>query len=579
HDPFMMTGIAEAVALLEQAIEDFMPITVYGDYDCDGVCASSIIYTTLRDVGADIIPYIPARHTEGYGLNEKAIRSIAKRGGLLITVECGITNIKEINLAKELGLQVIVTDHHQVLDELPDCIVVDPTQDDAYPFKGLCGAGVALKLMEALTDGDIQEALDLAAIATVADIVPLTDENRTIVKAGLRRITSMPRPGIEALIKAAGLQAPVLTSENIAFAIAPRINAAGRMGDAMDAFTLLTGDEVDIEAAEQLDRANAERQRIEREIVAQAYGLLEEDRSLSRSTVVAGKGWHLGVIGIAASKIVSITGKPTAVVSEAEDGLCIGSARGIPGVNIFQALDSCKDLLVRYGGHAQAGGFSLKKESMEEFIERFDNFFCDHYTADIWGPVSECDLELEPDEITMEFAQSMAMLEPFGFGNPTPVILVRNARITRRIPMGSAGDHARLYIKKDERECEVVAFRIREKGVPESDAIVDFSAAVSIDHWNGRSRVQCLLRDIRPSIGYFLNMIKKETGLFGYGFARNCISASPVSRREIDKALNECKTVPFGYLFKALTPAGAMRSVKEMHERGLLYTAELYWRT
>lgn len=365
YDPMLMQGMDRAVEIIRDAVAQHTPIQIYGDYDADGVCATSILMETLSSMGADVVYRIPDRHGEGYGLNCDAVREIAQTRRLLITVDCGVTNHEEVRLAQLLGMTVIVTDHHQLAETpSPADVVLNPLLGD-YPFRRLCGAGVALKLAQALLGmEEVLRRIDLAALATVADLVPLIDENRVIVRAGLEKLGDGSRPGLAALLTLAGVTAPV-SSGQVAFRLAPRINAGGRLEDAAQCVRLLISrDRAEAEAiAGNLEQQNQQRQALQQEITLKA----EEDlhRTVNFRTdlaiVVMGEGWNSGVVGLAAGRICEKYHYPTIVLSK-QGELAVGSCRSIPGVNIHAMLTACSDLFLRFGGHEQAAGLTMRAD-------------------------------------------------------------------------------------------------------------------------------------------------------------------------------------------------------------------------
>ena len=401
HDPMRLSCMNEAIRLIRQAMERNSPVWVYGDYDVDGVCSTAILTQCFRGLGLEVHDYIPSRHKEGYGLNEAAIRQIAGDSGcpdreaLLVTVDCGISCLAEVALAKELGLTVVVTDHHRPGDKLPDCPIVNPLLMN-YPFPYLCGAGVAFKLCCALVGFDAaSQWIDLAALATVADIVPLTDENRVIVSLGLRAINECPRPGVKALIDAAGLSGKVITAGHIGFQLGPRLNASGRLGEAQRALRLLTGTAEEARPiAGELETENQNRRAVENSILSEALDQMAGYDLLShRIIVLVGEGWNSGVIGLAASRLVNRYHYPVILLAE-EEGVCVGSCRSIPGVDIFAALSSCADLMIRFGGHRQAAGLSIKQDRVPELIRRLDDYLAEQVPLTEYIPEAEYDLEV-----------------------------------------------------------------------------------------------------------------------------------------------------------------------------------------
>ena len=460
YDPFLLPGIREAADEISRTVEEGGRICVYGDYDVDGVCAVAILEGYLKEAGAAVTHYLPSRHNEGYGLNECAVRSLSETCDLLVTVDCGISSRDLVELAKSLGMRVIVTDHHLPPEALPDCTLVDP-HVGGYPFPHLCGAGVAFKLVTAL--GGLDKALgsiDLAAIATVADVVPLTDENRVIVYYGLKAINSAPRTGIRALCDAAGINGRQVTSSSISFQIAPRLNAGGRLGSACRALDLLT--ETDPAAARELadtlDSENSARRGIEQKIMAEAFTMLSDyDLSRHRVILLMGDEWNAGVIGLVASRMTEKYSYPSILLTRDGD-VATGSCRSIEGVDIYAALDSCSDLLIRFGGHTKAAGLTVAVENVPKLLERLDSWIgetCDPYC---FVPRAEYSATLSFDRITPELIDDMELLQPTGYGNLPPVFCAE-AEIRDVRAVGPEGQHLKLTLENADRSLPAIRFR------------------------------------------------------------------------------------------------------------------------
>ena len=448
HDPLLLPGMAETVALLRRAIDAHETILVYGDYDADGVCATSILLEALHEEGAALAYRIPSRHTDGYGLNEEAVREIADKASLLITVDCGVSNVKEVALAKELGLTVIITDHHQPPDVLPEAdVVMDPLIGD-YPSPSLCGAGVALKICQALQGmPGVEKRLDLAALATVADIVPLQGENRIIVREGLRRMESTARPGLKALLESAGLTPP-LNADHLAYRLGPRLNAAGRLGDAkLGVHLLLTPDPAKAaNIARLLEEANRTRQNLEREMTASALaGLSADALAAAHVVVVSGEAWNPGLIGLTAGRLCERFHLPVVALSVNGD-TAVGSCRSIPGVNIYRMLTACADLLDRYGGHEQAAGLTLRADRIPLLRERLEKEISSSAPEECFLPSMEYDLAVPFRTWTLETLALLDRLEPTGCGNPAPLFLLRDAEIQSMRRVGHDGSHLKLSV-------------------------------------------------------------------------------------------------------------------------------------
>ena len=503
-DPFLMQGMDRAVALLQNAVTEKCSVVVYGDYDVDGVCAASMMLFALRKMGANAECYIPSRHEEGYGLNEQAVKALAKEYRLLLTVDCGITAVKEVSLAKDLGMQVIVTDHHQLGPGLPPAdAVLNPLMGE-YPFRRLCGAGVALKLIQAL--GGLMEAeeyLDLAAIATIADLVPLTGENRVIAALGLEKISDTKRPGLKALMAAAGMDGKAVKAGQVAFAMAPRINAGGRLKSAsLGVELMLTSDPVKAgDLAETLSRENALRQKMEAEIFQEALAQVEAETDFleDRVLVAVGEGWNHGVIGLAASRLTERFHYPAIVLSKTGEE-CVGSARSIPGVNIHEMLSACSDLFLRFGGHEQAAGLTILAKNVPEMKRRLSEAIREKCDPEVFIPIREYDLQLSLGEVTEEMAQKLQALQPTGIGNPEPVFLLHDAQVQDMRPVGREGAHLKCILHQEGALRSAIAFQMGKMAVSMPQR-VDVLFSPELNEWNGSVSVQCNIRAIRLAGG------------------------------------------------------------------------------
>ena len=503
-DPFLLEGMDTAVRLIRNALDAGDRIMIFGDYDADGVCATAILLETLTELRAQVSFRLPDRRKDGYGLNEAAIREISEKARLLITVDCGISNRAEVALAKSLGLTVIVTDHHQLPEELPAAdAVLNPLLGN-YPCPYLCGAGVALKLCQALQgNAGLEKRLDLAAIATVADVVPLLEENRVIVREGLKRIGATARPGLRALLELSGTSAP-LQADSLAFRLGPRLNAAGRLGDAAVAVRLLlTGiPEKGYAAAKQLEELNRLRQSQEREITSAAVRMIAEDPSLreDRLLLVAGEGWNPGLIGLAAGRLCEKYYRPAIVLSLPEDGgPAVGSCRSIPGVHIFNLLRDCGDLLLRFGGHAQAAGLSVARENIPALRERLSRMLAETCGEDVFIRRCEYDLELPFGNWTPETLAQLDLLEPTGCGNPPPVFLLSGASVQTMRPVGRDQSHLQLSLLTPENTLlRGIAFSMGSEA--EKDYLdIDCLYRPVRNAFNGRVSIEAQITALRPS--------------------------------------------------------------------------------
>ena len=474
-DPFLLTDMQKACECIWQAIDNGETIVVFGDYDVDGVTATALLYQHLKGMGATVKCMLPSREGDGYGLSRNAIQSIHDKGyQLIVTVDNGISAVEEAEFAAELGIDLIITDHHLPPETLPKAVaVVDPRRlDDTSPFKGLCGAGVAFKLCAALDGCPPEEMLDycgdLAAVGTVADVMPLTGENRTLVKSGLRQLQNTDRPGLEALLEEVGLAGRPITAENISYAIAPRINAAGRMDSAVTALQLVLCEDPDRaeELAHKLNEINVKRQETELEIFKAAQVLLEQqpERLEDRVMLLWGCDWHPGVIGIVASRLVERTGRPVIVVTVDEHGECKGSGRSVPGFNLHACIGSCADLLIRYGGHAMAAGLSVREENLPELRRRLNEWAARECPVLHTAPL-ECDLPIHLDRVTVDSVRRIDALAPFGAENPTPVFLLQSAVVDGVYPV-SEGRHSRLRLRQGNASVYAVWFGMPSEQLP-----------------------------------------------------------------------------------------------------------------
>jgi len=500
HDPMLMQDMDKAVAVIRDTIRKGEEIVVFGDYDVDGVTATAILLTYLRKQGAKVGYYIPDRHGEGYGLNVAAVEQIASHAKLLITVDCGITCPNEVARAIELGMRVIVTDHHQLGPQLPQCSAVLNPLLGIYPFRRLCGAGVAFKLVQALGGMEAIEPLwELAALATIADIVPLLDENRVIVSFGLKAMAQSQRPGLIALMESAGVEPKNVSASDVAFRMAPRINAGGRLALASRGVELLTTRRLDTarEIAAELDQDNTKRREIELEIFAQAdqKTCSEIDFLTERAIVVCGEGWNPGVIGLAASRLVEKYKWPAVLL--AQDGeICVGSARSIPGVDIHQAMAACRDLFVRFGGHAQAAGLTIETKNVLAFKQRLTQAILEQSEPEAYIPTEEYDLELELSDMSEELVRAFSSMQPTGFGNPAPVFCIRGVHTTDVRAIGKEGAHLRMRLSSGSEMRNAIGFRMGDKArmMPE---VIEAVVGLSINEWQDRRSVQCELRQIK----------------------------------------------------------------------------------
>lgn len=509
HDPWRMKGMGEAVERIRRALRDGERIRVYGDYDADGVCATALMIRLLGRLGANFDTYIPHRVREGYGLNKAAVDQAAEAGvRLIVTVDNGISAVEEIAYARERGIDVVVTDHHEPPDVLPEAVaLVNPKQADCpYPFKGLCGAGVAFKLAHALLGRPETAYADVAAIGTVADLMPLVDENRAIVRIGLERMRQAASPGIRALAETGGFAPEELNSGRIAFGLAPRLNAGGRLETADDAVRLLVTKHADEAAAlaRELDRLNRERQRLVDRTVAEAEERLQAEAAVRGGAlpgvlVASDAAWSTGVVGLVAARLTERYVRPAVVLAEDEaTGLCRGSARSVEGFDLHAALTACRDLLEHFGGHRTAAGLTVRRERLAELARRLEEL------ADAWlrpedrVPRKRADVVCTADELTLEAVERLALLEPFGQANPPPLVVLRHAVVKEVRAIGAEGQHLRLTVEQGGCRLEAVGFGMGDL-LPwlAPGVAVDLLAAPSVNEWQGVRRVQLQVQDLR----------------------------------------------------------------------------------
>ncbi|WP_273483852.1 single-stranded-DNA-specific exonuclease RecJ [Desulforamulus ruminis] len=508
--PWLMKDMDKAVQRILAAKNRKESILVYGDYDVDGITGTTVLVLALRKIGCTVDYFIPHRLEEGYGLNQEALERAAAQGvSLVITVDCGISGYQEVARAKDLHLDVVVTDHHEPPLLLPEAVaVVDPKQADCgYPFKELAGVGVALKLVQGLYQQagigpkEWEEYLDLVCLGTVADIVPLQGENRIIVKHGLPRMVGNNRPGLQALIKISGIKAETLGTRELGFGLAPRLNAAGRMGDAaLGVELLLAGDVHEAEKmAEALNKGNQERQQVEAKVLAQALEMVEADPELAQDKVLvlASANWHPGVIGIVASRLADRFYRPVFMIS-LEDGKGKGSARSIPGFNLYQAMVSCQDFLEQFGGHAMAAGFSIDEDKIADFRSRMNQAAQEALTEERLTPNLDLDALVNLAQLSMDTVQELDQLSPFGHCNPGPVLGCCEARVVQCREVGKNGGHLKMRVREDQVVLDGIGFNLASYSeMLATHDQVDMAFVPSINVWNGRSSVQLEVKEFK----------------------------------------------------------------------------------
>lgn len=506
-DPFLLKDMDKAAARITRAVDNMEKIAVYGDYDADGVTSTAMLYSYLETRGADVIFYIPQREGEGYGMNIGAVEYLKEQGvSLIVTVDNGISSVQEVARANELGIDVVVTDHHRPQEILPDAVaVVDAYRpDDTSPYKHFSGVGIAFKLLMALEDGagDVEDLLeaysDLAAIGTIGDIVPLTGENRTLIRAGLERLSQSDRPGVQALLENAGIAGKALTSTNVAFTLVPRINATGRMGAPERAVRLLiSGYEEEAEVlSEEICADNEERRRVEAEIAEAAFADIGAKGYMKdRVVVVDGENWHHGVIGIVASRVTERCGKPCMIISRGETE-AKGSGRSIEGFSLFEAICACGDLLIKFGGHPMAAGITLKPENIEAFRKRINRYAAEHFPQMPTQTVT-LDCKLNPAALSVSMAQSLTQLEPFGNGNPQPVFGLFNMELSNVTPVGGGG-HLRLTLEKNGSVITAMRFNTKPEELPyHIGDKIDLAVQLEAREFRGQPSLTVIVRDMK----------------------------------------------------------------------------------
>lgn len=506
--PWLLKDMDKVVLRLEQAIKDRQKIIIYGDYDVDGVTATALLVQVLTDLGANVKEYIPNRFDEGYGLNTDALdQLIANNIKLVLTVDCGIRSLEEAKHAKDGHLDLIISDHHHPGQVLPDAYaIINPKQpDDLYPDKDLAGVGVAYKIAEALLEKfpesriKLDDLIDLVALGTVADLAPLTGENRNLVRRGLRQLRQTRRQGLFSLANVAGLELKKLTTTNIGFGLGPRLNAAGRLDSALAAFELLTTSDVHTagQLAQKLEIQNRDRQLVTRAMQAQAEKLVIEEDPDSLLLFAVDPSFNTGVVGLAASRLSELFYRPAIVASRGET-TTRGSCRSIPEFHITEALDQCADILVRYGGHAAAAGFTVENIHLEELVKRL-KAIAEHKLAGVeLKPLVNGDVEVSLSELNSKLLEQISWFEPTGYGNPEPVFASRGVRVVSSKTVGSDAKHLKLVVSDGFSNFDAIGFRLGElqPGLPK---YIDILFTFELNEFNGRANMQLNLKDLKPS--------------------------------------------------------------------------------
>ena len=509
HDPFLMTDMEKAVERIIEAINKKENITIYGDYDVDGITSITVLKSFFRDRGIEVKTYIPNRLDEGYGLNNNAIEQIKNQScDLMITVDCGISAIKEIDYANSLGLETIITDHHEAGTEIPKAFAVidNKRKDSKYPFRELAGVGVVFKLIQALSiklnlkEEEYLKYLDIVCIGTISDIVPLIDENRVITKLGLMLVRQTKNIGLQSILNASGYSK--IDSSTISFGVAPRINACGRMGKAEEALKLFLSKNINevVDLTKELNEYNRIRQEKEKEIYENALEQIEKEHLDKKNTIIVkGENWHHGVIGIVSSKITEEYFKPSILLSFEDDGMGQGSGRSIPGFDLHEALMNCMDSIEKFGGHAMAIGISVKKENFENFKKEFEEIAQKMHVNEII-PIINIDAKINLSDITKEMVESLSKLEPFGEGNKMPVFVFKNLKIDS-IRALSEGKHLKLTLKDNNTIASAIGFNLgymsEEYKIGDK---IDVVGVLEINSFNGVESLQINIKDIMKSI-------------------------------------------------------------------------------
>lgn len=507
-NPLQMKGMDAAVERIRFALERAEPIAIYGDYDVDGVTATALLVTALRALGGDVREYIPNRFDEGYGLNNEALTALAKDGvKLVITVDCGIRSPDEARHARDLGLDLIISDHHEPSGVLPDALaVVNPKQEgDSYPEKYLAGVGIAYKIVEALrlsiqpSNLQLETFLDLVALGTVADLAPLSGENRSLVRGGLRQLRQTARQGLFSLASVAEIPLAKIGATHIGYMLGPRLNASGRLESALASYKLLTTTDV-FEAgqfAQQLDVQNRQRQQLTKEIQTQAEALAFDGQEDPLLLFAVHPEFNHGVVGLAASRLTETYYRP-AIVGHYGEETTRCSCRSIPEFHITHALDECADLLVRHGGHAAAAGFTVRNENLDELVTRLRSIAARELSGKDLRHTFVADAEVKLKDLSFDLLKSLDLLEPTGYGNPSPVFVARDVKVQSSRPVGADGRHLKLALTDGRITFDAIGFRLGHLQ-PDLPPRVDVLFVLEVNEYNGNTRLQLNLKDIKPA--------------------------------------------------------------------------------
>jgi len=514
-DPFILKGMPKAIDRITEALRLNEKVMIYGDYDVDGITATALLFLVLNRLGAQVDYYLPNRLTEGYGLSEDGILEAKSRGiSLIITVDTGITAVQEVEFAREHGIDCLITDHHETGDILPDAVaIVNPKQDNCpYDAAELSGVGVAFKLAQGLyiklgqDIGELDRHLDLVALGTSADIVPLLGENRTLTRYGFQQIMRTTKPGLKSLTFVSGLMGKEIGTGQVVFVLAPRINAIGRLGDAKQAIKLLTtrDEQLASQIARTLDSENRRRKSIDETTLNEALAQIDDvcDLENDKAIVLASEGWHQGVIGIVASRLVERYHLPTVLIA-IDNGEGKGSARSIPGFHLYEALKRCEDTLIRYGGHKYAAGLTILPENVDRFREKMIAVSKEMLTDEDLIPRLFIDAEIELDQIDSDFVDILELFSPFGPMNMRPIFLTRNLEVVGQ-PYKVGKNHLKMRVRKGDTVLDVIGFGFGELVRPLSmrAGTIDMAYVIEYNHWNGVARIQLRVKDIRFDSGH-----------------------------------------------------------------------------
>lgn len=512
HSPFLMKDMDRAVGRVLTALAQKEKICICGDYDVDGITATALLMLFLRDAGADVLFYIPSRITEGYGLNSAAVNKIRQQGAqLIITVDCGISDVEPVAYANTLGIDVIVTDHHEPPDVLaPALALLNPKQPGCpFPFKGLAGVGVAFNLVMALrkqmrdqglwqgNEPNLKKYLDLVAVGTIADIVPMVDENRILVKNGLDVIAEGSRPGLRALKQVSGIATGAVTSTMVGYRLAPRMNASGRISDAeMSVRLLLAGEyEEALSLARRIDEENTRRQQIERAILSNARSMIQTDTGIPASLVLSSPDWHPGVVGLCASRLCEEFNRPAILIAiDAARGEGRGSARSIQGFDMYGAIKQCAALLKAFGGHKDAAGLTVSVKDIDAFVEKFNKIVQQEFSVRDFSPVVTIDAEIPLSQLSTDILEEIESLAPFGPSNPEPVFCSQDIKFYSSMIVGNG--HLKLKIKEDSRFFDAIGFNMASR-YSLKDETIRLAFVPQFNIFNGERLIQLNLRDIK----------------------------------------------------------------------------------